>query len=150
MLLQDGLSPDVVDACGNNALHLASTGGRAQVVESLLGHGSDLSVRNWYGNTAMALATSHATRTLIEDAEGQEACAASGKKFSPTVRRFRCDLDGKCYCEEVTVTDNVVAAVGSARLKPVRYYEGNLEKIKEAEQQLKEPIEKKMRTHDCA
>ena len=95
MLLQDGMSSDVVDACGNNALHLAATGGQAAVVEALLAHGSDLSVRNWYGNTAIFLATTPETRRLLKAAEDQDACAASGKKFSPTVRRFMDNLDGK-------------------------------------------------------
>ena len=95
MLLQDGMSSDVVDTCGNNALHLAATGGRAAVVEALLAHGCDLSVRNWYGNTAIFLSTTTETRRLLKAAEDQDACAASGKKFSPTVRRFMDNLDSK-------------------------------------------------------
>lgn len=77
LLLQQGFAASDPDDCGNTCLHLASAGGHHDIVKCLLCSGVDLAAVNWYGNTAQALATQPATRTLLHSLTTATKCAAT-------------------------------------------------------------------------
>lgn len=77
LLLQHGFSVSDIDDCGNTCLHLATASGHNDVVKSLLCAGTDLTTANWYGNTALALATNGTTRALLQKLMDQKKCAAT-------------------------------------------------------------------------
>eukprot|EP00753_Platysulcus_tardus_P007680 PLAT15375.1.p1 GENE.PLAT15375.1~~PLAT15375.1.p1 ORF type:complete len:500 (-),score=271.44 PLAT15375.1:104-1603(-) len=114
-LLRAGLSPHDVDRCGNNAIHLASTGGHADVLTLLLGMGADLTVRNLYGNTALDLATSTETRRMLEAAVAQTCCGTCEREFTVSTWRYLCVCSGRCFCEDCSVVEEVIPG------KPMRY-----------------------------
>lgn len=138
LLLKHGLDPFVLDSCGNTSLHLAASGGHNKVMECLLSQGSDLTMKNFYGNTALSLATEPVARKTLSKAIKAKACAASGKEFSATVWRYRCSCSGDYFCKEETVSDNVVARVGSTDTRPVRYSLKAKQEVLDAETKLKE------------
>ena len=118
ILLKAKFSPYDIDACGNTSLHLAATGGSVEVLQCLMSEGFDLSVRNWYGNTSLDLADKAETRELLNRATRQKECTSSGKGFSAAVLRYYCTHSGQFYCQEETVSDQVVIAVGKPDTKP--------------------------------
>jgi ankyrin repeat protein len=77
VLLRHGFSVSDIDDCGNTALHLASAGGFTEIVKSLLCSGVVLGVANWYGNTALDLATNADTRSLLHRLTDQLRCPAT-------------------------------------------------------------------------
>ena len=83
MLLRHGFSVGDVDDCGNTALHLASAGGFTDIVKTLLSAGVDLTVVNFYGNSALDLATNSDTRHLLQRLAGQHRCAATNLGTAP-------------------------------------------------------------------
>ena len=128
-LLKAKLSPYEVDSCGNTSLHLAATGGNAEVLKCLMSQGFDLSIRNWYGNTSLDLADKAETRSLLIRATKEKSCFSSGKGFSAAVHRYYCTHSGHFFCEEETVSDQVVVEVGKSDTKPVRYCKESLRTI---------------------
>ena len=60
-----GLNIHDVDAQGNTALHLAAAGGHVPVVLCLLGNGSDVNTKNYYGNPPLSLATKYEVRQAM-------------------------------------------------------------------------------------
>jgi hypothetical protein len=144
ILLKAKLSPYDVDSCGNNAVHLASTGGSADVLKCLMSEGFDLTLRNWYGNTALDLADKPETRELLLRASREKVCYSSGKGFSAAVLRYYCTHSGHFFCEEETVSDQVTVAVGRPDTKPVRYSKESLRILMSIEKQLTDACKGKL------
>ena len=143
-LLKANLSPYDIDACGNTSLHLAATGGNAEVLKCLMSQGFDLTTRNWYGNTALDLADKPETRKLLIRAMKERTCFASNKGFSAAVARYYCTHSGHFYCEEETVSDQVIVQVGKSDTKPVRYSKESLRIIMGLESKLTEVCKGKL------
>ena len=76
-LLLHGFSVSDIDENGNNALHLACTGGHADVVRTLMQQGFEVDLRNGFGVDAICLSTSPAVHALLNKAIAQEQCPVS-------------------------------------------------------------------------
>lgn len=143
LLLQRGFSVSDIDDCGNTCVHLASASGHHDIVKCLLCSGVDLTATNWYGNTALALATAAATRQLLQRLSEQTKCAATNvctccflasllltwfcfihfcfSDFGPDELMHLCYCCERGFTEDASFPQVVCGSVASETLKPLRY-----------------------------
>ncbi|XP_060562963.1 oxysterol-binding protein-related protein 1-like isoform X2 [Ruditapes philippinarum] len=85
ILLEYGVSVNVVNNVGDTALHKAAHTGRLDVVTLLLQHGADVSIINAEGSTAKSLAKTPEIQRLIRAAEEHDASRLE-EEFISSVR----------------------------------------------------------------
>lgn len=119
-LLRCGLSLQDTDDCGNNALHLASTGGNVKIMEVLLSHGCDINTRNRYGNTPLGMCTDGGARDLLLRASSQDKCHFDDRPFSGTKLRYLCSCCGLFFHEENTVWKEIRRSNDNELMRPTR------------------------------
>lgn len=105
------LSARVLDAEGNTPVHLAAAGGHLGIIKTLLSDGVDVSLKNAYGNNAVALSTSAECQALLKEAA---AAALDG-------RPYLCSCSGKFVSEEGSHAAEVIDRVSAPNVRPVRY-----------------------------
>merc|ERR1711865_344590 len=120
-LLRCGLSLQDTDDCGNNALHLASTGGNVSIMEVLLSHGCDINTRNRYGNTPLGMCTDAGTRELLVRASEQTKCHFDSRPFSGTKLRYLCFCCKLFFHEENTIFKEIRRSNDSPVMRPIRF-----------------------------
>ena len=69
LLLADGYSPNDVDNCSNNALHLAASLGDSRILKVLIDDGASANTVNIYKNYAVDMAKNKECRSLISVAQ---------------------------------------------------------------------------------
>jgi hypothetical protein len=119
-LMENSVSLLDKDTCGNNALHLASTSGHMELVKCILACGTDIQVRNLYGNTALGMATDPPTRTLLLQASNQPACDHTNEEFTPLTWRYLCSCCEQFFHGKCTTRRGIARDVGSSTMRPIR------------------------------
>lgn len=133
LLLQANFDVDIKDECGNNALHLAATGGSLEAIKTVMFMGVQVAAHNGYGNSAIALATSAEGRALLKKCASQLRCPTCQKTFGGDVRMFLCDHCERVFTEDCSTRQDLVISVDSDATRPVRYCLACMEQIQVAE-----------------
>jgi len=120
LLADAGVSIDDRDDCGNNALHLASTGGHVRTVQALLARGTDVRCRNVYGNTALKLATSAGVRDILARADRQQKCGRTAEMFGNRWK-YLCSCCDTFFAEDSTVECQLQREAGSPLCRLARF-----------------------------
>jgi len=140
-LLRCGLSLQDTDDCGNNALHLASTGGNMKIMEVLLSHGCDINTRNRYGNTPLGMCTDDTARDLLLRATNQDKCNFDDRPFSGTKLRYLCSCCGLFFHEENTVWKEIRRSNDNELMQPIRLCFACEKEIQDKEAELQKTMQ---------
>ena len=124
------LSARVLDAEGNTPLHLAAASGHLVIVKTMLSEGVDVSLKNYYGNTAAAVSTYSEIQALLKVAASS---ALDG-------RPYLCMCSGEFCSEAKSTADAVIDRVSAPNLRPVRYSSECAMQIRQAEDALSQAI----------
>jgi len=110
----------------NTPLHCAAAGGHLAVLETLLGQGVDVGLKNLYGNLPVQLTVKSDCQKLLREAA---AAAKDG-------RHYLCACSHQFCSEEGSVADVVIDRVSAPNRRPVRYSSECTLQIRQAEDAL--------------
>lgn len=119
LLIKRGFDPNSLDLFGNNCVHSAAAGGRKEVLETFLGYGVDVELKNTRGHTPLNLAENEEVKSMLKAALKTEKCYKCSSGFNIRNPRCLCHVCYKYYCKNCIEGDWLYLEPGS--LEEERY-----------------------------